>query len=248
MAKEAPKTKSKPKSTKTTTTKAAAGGKKTTGKAPVKAKAAPKAKSKAPAKPAGKTKDAKKNTKTVVKAKAPVKGSVKIVPKSSSKAVAGAQKPVSLGKVKEHSEPASTKSAAAVKSSKTMSLKEAMKSSNSPQMFKNPLLEKLSHVHPLTPIFIYLPVIFLSIYYYFFSENSGLFTFLVFYLSGALFWTITEYTLHRFLFHPPYSETHTKWFYFYVHGVHHEVPGDATRLVMPPGASIPLAIIFFFIF
>ena len=36
--------------------------------------------------------------------------------------------------------------------------------------------------------------------------------------------------------------------YFLAHGVHHEYPSDTTRLVMPPGASIPLAALFFGIF
>lgn len=166
------------------------------------------------------------------------------VVKPSAKKPAGKDKPVSLAKVAKTVN-VEEKASAGLKS---ISLKEALKSSNSIPMFKNPLLEKLSHVHPLTPIFIYVPVIFLSIYYYFFSENSSLFSFLIFYTAGAFTWTITEYTLHRFVFHPPFADTHMKWFYFYVHGVHHEVPTDATRLVMPPGASIPLAVLFFFLF
>ena len=132
--------------------------------------------------------------------------------------------------------------------SKLISIQEAMKSSNSIRMFKNPLVEKLSHVHPLTPIFLYVPVILASIYYYLLGEGSTLFSFLVYYLAGGFFWTLTEYTLHRFLFHPPFAETHLKWLYFYIHGVHHDAPNDATRLVMPPGASIPLAVICYFLF
>jgi hypothetical protein len=37
-------------------------------------------------------------------------------------------------------------------------------------------------------------------------------------------------------------------FYFLVHGVHHDYPNDSGRLVMPPSVSIPLAVIFFFLF
>lgn len=119
---------------------------------------------------------------------------------------------------------------------------------NSIPMFKNPIMEKFSHVHPFVPLFIYIPVIIFCLYNYSLSEVSNIVSFILFFLMGVAFWSITEYTLHRFLFHPPFSETHLKWLYFYTHGVHHEAPNDATRLVMPPGASIPLAIIFFFLF
>jgi sterol desaturase/sphingolipid hydroxylase (fatty acid hydroxylase superfamily) len=36
--------------------------------------------------------------------------------------------------------------------------------------------------------------------------------------------------------------------HFTIHGVHHDHPNDKMRLVMPPGASIPLALLFAGIF
>jgi len=36
--------------------------------------------------------------------------------------------------------------------------------------------------------------------------------------------------------------------HFIIHGVHHDHPNDKMRLVMPPGASIPLALLFFAVF
>ena len=179
-------------------------------------------------------------TANIKKTKAPLK-------KTRTAAAAGRAKPVSLSQARIQTGSSSNQKKLPP-SSKPVSLKEAMKAGNSIRMFQNPLLEKLSHVHPLTPLFLYIPVISFSIYYYFFKENPGVFAFLIFYGAGAFFWTIAEYVVHRFLFHPPYSDSHLRWLYFYTHGVHHEAPNDATRLVMPPGASIPLAIMFFFIF
>lgn len=54
---------------------------------------------------------------------------------------------------------------------------------------------------------------------------------------GNIIWTILEYTLHRFLFHidellpdkPVFILLH-----FLMHGVHHYLPMDRLRLVMPP--------------
>lgn len=43
-------------------------------------------------------------------------------------------------------------------------------------------------------------------------------------LSGAIFWTILEYNLHRFVFHMN-VKNHPKWasFHFTIHGMHHKV-------------------------
>lgn len=57
------------------------------------------------------------------------------------------------------------------------------------------------------------------------------------FLLGNLIWTFLEYTLHRFLFHidemlpdkPVFLMLH-----FLMHGVHHYLPMDRLRLVMPP--------------
>ena len=39
-----------------------------------------------------------------------------------------------------------------------------------------------------------------------------------------------------------------KMLHFIMHGVHHDYPNDATRLVMPPIISVPLAIVFYLVF
>ncbi|KAJ7669202.1 oxidoreductase [Mycena polygramma] len=63
------------------------------------------------------------------------------------------------------------------------------------------------------------------------------------FLTGNVIWTILEYTLHRFLFHiddllpdrPVFILLH-----FTMHGVHHYLPMDRLRLVMPPPLFIAL--------
>ena len=120
-------------------------------------------------------------------------------------------------------------------------------SSESVRMFRNDFFEKLSKVHFTVPLFIYIPVIiFFSVKA--FINNASLFSFAGFFLFGLLIWTITEYLLHRFIFH---FVPGSKWglrLHFIFHGVHHDYPRDAKRLVMPPSASIPLAIGFYFLF
>ena len=62
---------------------------------------------------------------------------------------------------------------------------------------------------------------------------------------GWFAWTLLEYWLHRTLFH---WQPATSWgprFHFILHGVHHKWHQDRYRLVMPPAASLGLAVLFF---
>lgn len=60
-------------------------------------------------------------------------------------------------------------------------------------------------------------------------------------LLGLVYWTLGEYTLHRFLFHGedywmqcvPFNK-YVWTLHFLFHGIHHAFPQDRYRLVMPP--------------
>lgn len=57
------------------------------------------------------------------------------------------------------------------------------------------------------------------------------------FVSGLLAWTLIEYSLHRWVFHmDEYVPDHwiSLTLHFLLHGVHHKVPADRYRLVMPP--------------
>ncbi|QRV81918.1 cytochrome b5 [Ceratobasidium sp. AG-Ba] len=54
---------------------------------------------------------------------------------------------------------------------------------------------------------------------------------------GNIIWTLLEYTLHRFLFHIDEMLPDRPFFlmlHFLLHGIHHYLPMDRLRLVMPP--------------
>lgn len=56
------------------------------------------------------------------------------------------------------------------------------------------------------------------------------------YVFGIFFWTLTEYVLHRFLFHIDAKLPTNGWlfgFHFLLHGIHHAFPQDPGRLVFP---------------
>lgn len=132
--------------------------------------------------------------------------------------------------------------------SKRMTIKEAMEKSETIKMFDNPLLERLSHVHPATPFVIYIPMIGVLLYFAVTATALTPLELVIAFFAGMFFWTFVEYFLHRFIFHIRQTNRIFQAIYFYSHGIHHEAPRDATRLVMPPGASIPLAVAFFFLF
>lgn len=63
------------------------------------------------------------------------------------------------------------------------------------------------------------------------------------FLTGNLIWTILEYTMHRFLFHIDDMLPDRNWallLHFLLHGIHHYLPMDRLRLVMPPTLFLAL--------
>ncbi len=121
------------------------------------------------------------------------------------------------------------------------------------RLFKSNLFEFFTHVHPVVVLMIWLPVML----YHLALAISGLpasgltppYLALGFAI-GVIVWSFTEYTVHRFIFHfepakpPPWLER----LIFLFHGIHHAQPWDKTRLVMPPAVSVPLALLFYWLF
>ncbi len=116
------------------------------------------------------------------------------------------------------------------------------------RMFKNDFMEALSKVHWTVPLFVYVPVVAYALYISLFKFNIQIGEVAVLFFGGLFFWTFSEYMLHKYLFHFPAKSEFGKKITFIFHGVHHDYPNDSKRLVMPPSASIPLAVIFFIIF
>lgn len=115
-------------------------------------------------------------------------------------------------------------------------------------MFKSDWMEALSKVHYTVPLYIYVPVILLLGWSALFVECLSIPAFFGYAALGLFVWTLTEYVLHRFVFH---FVPKAKWalrLHFIFHGVHHDYPNDAKRLVMPPSASIPMALTLYLLF
>ncbi|KAH8677941.1 fatty acid hydroxylase [Xylariales sp. PMI_506] len=76
------------------------------------------------------------------------------------------------------------------------------------------------------------------------SEGLGALPLAGWWLLGVSLWTLIEYILHRFLFHlDEYLPDNRAGItlHFLLHGVHHYLPMDRYRLVMPPALFFVLA-------
>ena len=115
------------------------------------------------------------------------------------------------------------------------------------RLFNNPFLDFISRVHFTVPLIIYIPVILIFLYYSIFQYHQSALEIIPLVLFGLFTWTLTEYNIHRFVFHwmPPgkIGEKLNFWF----HGVHHAYPKDSMRLVMVPVISLPLGVMFYFL-
>ena len=116
------------------------------------------------------------------------------------------------------------------------------------RMFKSSFLEMFSKVHWSVPLFIFLPAIGYLMYQAISSPSIDWLQVAVWFIAGIGVWTVTEYVLHRWLFHYEPPGKLGKRMHFIFHGVHHDYPNDSMRLVMPPAVSIPLASLFYFLF
>jgi dihydroceramide fatty acyl 2-hydroxylase len=112
---------------------------------------------------------------------------------------------------------------------------------SSPPMFQSPWLDRFTRVHPAVPVLIYLPAIVAL--FAFGAGRAGFWNSVGLFAGGYAVWTLTEYWLHRVVFHFEPEKGIGARLHWMIHGVHHDHPNDPLRLVMPPAASIPLAIV-----
>jgi sterol desaturase/sphingolipid hydroxylase (fatty acid hydroxylase superfamily) len=118
------------------------------------------------------------------------------------------------------------------------------KLSASPPLFKSEFLNFFSRVHPAVPAVIFVPVV-VGMEWLGARGGYNAWQLLLLSLGGIGIWTLTEYWLHRLVFHWEPDNAFGRRMHFIIHGIHHDHPNDKMRLVMPPSVSIPLAALFF---
>jgi len=117
-------------------------------------------------------------------------------------------------------------------------------SNKSIRLFKNDFMESLTHVHPIVPLLFWSPVVVFLLWRSVAVHDLPIGKIAALAPLALAVWTLTEYLLHRFVFHFPATSAKGKWLVHMFHGVHHDEPNDKTRLVMPPaGAVIVMAVL-----
>ena len=125
---------------------------------------------------------------------------------------------------------------------------ESEKPYQSIRLFDNELLERLSHVHPIVPLLLWAPLACWLIWRGFYVYQLAPAPLIAVGLAGLLAWTLSEYMLHRFVFHLKANSKAGKWFVYLFHGNHHNDPKDKSRLVMPPAGAIPIMALLYLLF
>jgi len=113
-------------------------------------------------------------------------------------------------------------------------------------MFESNLLDRLSRVHPVVPPLVFSPLI--AVMFALGQEGTPALAVVAWLAGGWVFWTLTEYWMHRLVFHLEPEGGIGARLHWIIHGVHHDHPNDPMRLVMPPSVSLPLAAGFYGLF
>jgi sterol desaturase/sphingolipid hydroxylase (fatty acid hydroxylase superfamily) len=116
------------------------------------------------------------------------------------------------------------------------------------RLFENDILERLSHVHPITPLLMWVPIAGWLLWRSFAVYQLPGTQVLAMAVAGGVIWTLSEYCLHRYLFHFRAQGKAGQWLVFLFHGNHHEDPKDKSRLVMPPAGAIPIMALLYLLF
>jgi sterol desaturase/sphingolipid hydroxylase (fatty acid hydroxylase superfamily) len=118
------------------------------------------------------------------------------------------------------------------------------------RLFRSDLLEFFTHISPIAVLIIWVPVAIFFVGQAILALPAGgsWLQIPAGMLIGVFIWTLTEYVVHRFVFHYHAKTPELQRVFFLFHGVHHYQPQCKTRLVMPPVVSIPMALLFYAIF
>ncbi|MCB9779759.1 MAG: sterol desaturase family protein [Alphaproteobacteria bacterium] len=116
-------------------------------------------------------------------------------------------------------------------------------SDESPRMFESDFIDFFSRTPWWSVPLLWIPAT-LAFFAVGMVRGTDLLVALGLWAVGFVAWTLTEYSLHRTLFHWVPDTSWGERFHFFLHGVHHKWVFDRYRLVMPPAVSLGLAVVF----
>lgn len=113
--------------------------------------------------------------------------------------------------------------------------------SDSGRIFKSPVLEALSKTHIAIPLTMFYGTGAAALWYSFARLGLDTAGIIALFLVGIFFFTLVEYTVHRYFYHMGTDSPRKARVQYVFHGVHHDHPRDKKRLAMPPVMSIVVA-------
>ncbi len=123
---------------------------------------------------------------------------------------------------------------------------DKIKNKGQARLFRSDYMEMMTKTHPVVIYSMYFPVIIFMLYYGNSYKGVAVLNEIFLFIGGALFWSLFEYLMHRYLFHLIVESPRAQRFVYTMHGVHHEYPRDRERLFMPPVPSLIIASLIFF--
>lgn len=110
----------------------------------------------------------------------------------------------------------------------------------SPPIHANKWIDALTRTHVLAVVGAFLPLVALAFGWGVLRAGANPGWSVAVAALGWLTWTLTEYGMHRTAFHWVHDSDLGRAFHYAVHGVHHELPDDPYRLVMPLWVNVPI--------
>lgn len=113
--------------------------------------------------------------------------------------------------------------------------------------FKSDMLNRITRTHIAIPVTVFLIYAICLMTYsalylpLMIGSNIALF------ILGLLGFTLVEYLVHRFVYHPPGIREKSNNILVQGHGFHHDNPRDKSRLALPAWASVLIATIILFL-
>ncbi|MBD3628507.1 sterol desaturase family protein [Cyclobacterium sp.] len=116
------------------------------------------------------------------------------------------------------------------------------------EIFKQPILEKITKTHAIIPISLFLLLSAFFLYQAYCHSKISIGIRIANFLGGYVLFTLMEYLMHRYFYHMNPNNTWKGRIQYSVHGIHHDYPKDKKRLAMPPILSAGYAILLYYLF
>ncbi len=113
----------------------------------------------------------------------------------------------------------------------------------SPRILENDYLDFFTRVHFASVPLLFVPITLFGLTYSVIGAGVSIPTTLGLFVIGWFAWSLSEYWLHRKLFHWQPGGKWGEQLHFWLHGIHHRWPSDPYRLVMPPFVNLTILVL-----